>query len=403
MIRKISVHDLLPDMFVVDLHKRWLEHNFWKKRFLVEDMAHVRRLIQEGIVEVSIDTNRGIDIPLPPMARISDLERKFISLSEVRAGQPRQISLGEERRRASRLLKEANELVIGLMLAARSGRPVDAARLEPVVGKMIESVARNPDALAPMARLKSQDSYATEHAVATAALIIAFGRQQGMSEAEVEALALGSLVKDVGQSAIDARLIGKPGMLSQAEYSVVQGHVEEGLAVLEATSKLSGLSTSVVLEHHERYNGSGYPYRRAGDDISVAGRMAAIIDTYDAMTSERPYRAAIPPSQVLRHLYEQSGAQFDPTLVAAFVHTVGIYPVGTLVMLESKHLAVVEQVHPDNQLSPVVRIIYHAGRRQYVEPVEVDLARKFGNHYGQIIGTETFERWGLSPLRWLPA
>ena len=160
---------------------------------------------------------------------------------------------------------------------------------------------------------------------------------------------------------------------------------------------------AVVLEHHERYNGCGYPYRMAGDEISLAGRMAAIVDTYDAMTSDRPYRAAISPSVALRQLYDQSGSQFDPALVSAFIRTVGIYPVGTLVRLESGHLAVVESVHPDNLLNPVVRVIFHAGRMQYVAPVEVDLARKYGNHYGKIVGAESFERWGLSPIRWQPA
>ncbi|MDP3439671.1 MAG: HD-GYP domain-containing protein, partial [Azonexus sp.] len=267
----------------------------------------------------------------------------------------------------------------------------------------IESVLRNPDALAPLARLKRMDAYATEHAVATAALIIALGRQQEMSQPELEKMVLGTLLKDIGQAAIDARLITKPGMLSKSEYTVVQSHVEEGLAVLEATSRLSETSVAVVLEHHERYNGCGYPYRMAGDEISLAGRMAAIVDTYDAMTSDRPYRPALSPSLALRQLYDQGGTQFDPGLVAAFIRTVGIYPVGTLVMMESGHLAVVEEVHHDNLLSPVVRVIYHAARRQYVTPARVDLVRKVGNHYGQIVRAETFERWGLSPLRWQPA
>ena len=121
------------------------------------------------------------------------------------------------------------------------------------------------------------------------------------------------------------------------------------------------------------------------------------------MTSDRPYRPAISPFLALRQLYDQGGTQFDPALIAAFVRTVGIYPVGTLVRLESGHLAVVEEVHHDNLLSPVVRVIYHAARRQYVAPAVVDLSRKVGNHYGQIVGAETFERWGLSPLRWQPA
>jgi len=403
MIRKIPVRDLLPGMYVVDLHKRWLEHNIWRQHFRVVDAGQVARLVEEGIVEVSIDTARGLDVAQPERPKSPPPGSQYCSLADLKASRPRQVSLAEERRRAVLLLREANDHVVELMQAARGGRHVDAARLEPLIGRMLESVQRNPDALAPLARLKQSQHYDTEHAVATAALIIAFGRQQGLPAPEIEKLALGTLLKDIGQAAIDARLIGKPGMLSQAEYSVVQSHVEEGLAVLEATVRLPETAVAVVLEHHERYNGCGYPYRMAGDEISLAGRMAAIVDTYDAMTSERPYRAALSPSDALRQLFDQSGSQFDPALVAAFVHTVGVYPVGTLVMLESRHLAVVEQQHADNLLSPVVRVIYHAGRRQYVEPVEVDLARKVGNHYGQIVGAESYERWGLSPLRWQPA
>jgi len=406
MIRKLSIDQLQPGMFVVDLHRKWLEHSFWRQKFVVRDAEQIARLIEEGITEVSIDTEKGADLPkveAPPAPRGDQVERHFLTRLERLKAKPATVSLGEERRRSARLIGEAANTVAELMLAARSGRDVDAARLEPVVLKMIESVLRNPDALAPLARLKRQDAYATEHAVATAALIISLGRQLAMPEAELEKLALGTMVKDIGQSAIDARLITKPGMLSQSEYEVVQSHVEEGLSVLQATVRLPETSVAVVLEHHERYNGCGYPYRMAGDEISLAGRMAAIVDTYDAMTSDRPYRPAISPSLALRQLYDQGGSQFDPELVAAFIRTIGVYPVGTLVLLESGHLAVVEELHHENILSPVVRVIFHTGRRQYVEPVRVDLARVIGNHYGQIVRAETYERWGLSPLRWQPA
>lgn len=403
MIRKISVHELLPGMYVVDLHRRWLDHSIWRRRFPIRDQAHVQKLIAEGFKDVSIDTERGLDLPpVSPIARINVVEKKIETLVEaVRARQPK-VSLGEERRRAARLIHEASGMVTDLVLAAQAGRDVDAARLEPVVGKMIESVIRNPDALAPLARLKRMDAYATEHAVATSALIIAFGQQQGMPQPELEKLALGTMLKDIGHSAIDAKLMTRPGSLSKSEFSVVQSHVEEGLAVLEATTRLSETSVAVVLEHHERYNGCGYPYRMAGDEISLAGRMAAIVDTYDAMTSDRPYRPAISPSLALRQLFDQGGSDFDPELVSAFVRTVGIYPVGTLVKLESGHLGVVERIHQDNLLAPVVRVIFHGGRRQYVAPVEVDLSRKIGNHYGQIVSAEDYERWGISPLRWQP-
>jgi len=405
MIRKIPISDLQPGMFVVDVHKGWLDHLIWRRRFLVRDAAHVGKIRDNGIVEVSIDTDRGLDVPdkITPMARLNAVEQKITSLMDVKLALPRKVSLGEERRRASRLLTQAGDTVQDLMTSVRVGRDIDTGRLEPIVVKMIESVMRNPDALVPLARMKQMNAYANEHAVATAALIIALGRHEGVSDPELEKLALGALLKDIGQAALDARLIAKPGALSRAEYSVVQSHVEEGLAVLEATSRLPELAVAVVLEHHERFDGTGYPYRLAAEDISSAGRMASIVDTYDAMTSDRPFRAAVSPSLALAQLFEESGRQFDPALVTAFVRTLGVYPVGTLVLLESGHLAVVDAINPENSLAPMVRVIYHTARRQYIAPTMVDLSRRVGNHYGQIVRAETYERWGLSPVRWQPA
>lgn len=403
MIRKIPIGELRPGMRVVDVHCSWFRHNLWRTRFTVRDADHVATIARAGVTEVSIDTEKGADLPARPEPQIRPIEREIRSLAQIKAALPRKVSLGEERRRATRLLKEAGDTVSELMAAAQVGLAVEAGRLEPCVQRMIESVARNPDALVPLARLKQMDSYASEHAVASAALIIALGKQLGVPEPEVEAMALGSLVKDIGLAAVDRRLTQKQGVLSRDEFILVQSHVEEGLSVLEAAGRLPDTAISVVLQHHERYDGTGYPYRMAHHDISQAGRMAAIVDTYDAMTSDRPYRAALAPPMALTQLYTESGAQFDPELVAAFVRTVGIYPVGTLVLLESGHLAVVDAINPDNSLRPVVRVIYHAGRQQYVTPVMADLAKTVGNHYGQIVRAESFERWGLSPLRWSPA
>lgn len=400
MIRKIVIDQLRPGMYVVDLHKPWLEHGLWLTRFPVSDWAQIRRLIGAGFAEISIDTRRGRDIDLPD----ASLAAASPSLPLRRLPRPPPtVSLGEERRRAGRLLDAACRKLDEMARAARAGERVDALALEAVVDKLIESVARNPDALVPLARIKRPATYDAGHAVATAALAVALARQQQVAAAELEKMALGVLLKDIGLAAIDERLVSKQGQLSQAEYAIVQSHVEEGLAVLEATVSLPETTVAVILEHHERYNGGGYPYRMAGEDITLAGRLAAVVDAYDAMTSDRPYRAALAPTAALRQLYEQGGVQFDPGLVAGLVHALGVYPVGTLVLLESGHLAVVEQGTPGDPLHPVVNVIYHAGRRQYVEPVRADLSRKVGNHYGRILRAESFERWGLSPLRWQPA
>lgn len=403
-IRKIGIDRLKPGMYVVDLHKSWFEHNLWRQHFFVRDAALIQRLVEEGISEVSIDTARGVDVPdEAPATRLSPQERRYLAFAErVKAG-PVAVSLGEERRRAAALLRDATATVQGIIDIASIGLVADVGRLEPLVDKMIESVLRNPDALVPLARLKRLDAYATDHAIASTALVIALARRQGLAQSEIEKLALGTLVKDVGQASLDARLMAKPGQLSTAERDLVHRHVEEGLAVLDATSRLPETAVAVVLEHHERFDGSGYPYNMAGEGISLAGRMAAIADSYDAMTSDRPYRGALSPAAALKQVYERGGSLFDPELVASFVHTVGVYPVGTLVRLESGHLAVVEELHQDNLLSPVVRVIYHATRRQYVTPVMVDLSRRYGNHYGQIVGAEDYAAWGLNPLSWQPA
>lgn len=402
MIRKIPVHKLVPGMYVVDLHKGWLEHTLWRRRFPVRDEVMVRRLVEEGITEVSIDTERGADIP-QPAPKLATVAQTIVSRVDRLKAKPKTLSLGEERRRSALLLREANSTLFDLMTDARLGRIVDIGKLEPIAERMIESVMRNPDALPPLTRLKLQGSYATEHALATAALVIALARQQGLDQPEIERLAMGTLLKDIGLAALDAKLVAKPGRLSMDERAVMESHVEEGLAVLEATARLAETSVAAILEHHERFDGSGYPYHMSGADISAAGRMVAVVDTYDAMTSDRPYRAAVAPTVALGQIFDAGGLDFDPAMVASFVKTVGIYPVGTLVRLESGHLAVVEELHPEHLMSPLVRVIYHAGRQRYVEPVVVDLAATYGNHYGQIVRSENFEEWGLSPLRWQPA
>lgn len=402
MIRKIPVRKLVPGMYVVDLHKGWLEHTLWRSRFLVQDDALVRRLEEEGVSEVSIDTERGLDIPAPP-PKLAAMAQTIVSRVDRLKAKPKTLSLGEERRRSGLLLREANVVLRDLMTDARLGRVVDVGKLEPIAQRMIESVMRNPDALPPLTRLKIHGSYATEHALATAALVVALARQQGLEQLEIERLAMGTLLKDIGLAALDSKLVTKPGRLSLDERTVMESHVEEGLAVLEATARLAETSVAVILEHHERFDGSGYPYHMSGSDISAAGRMVAVVDTYDAMTSDRPYRAAVAPTAALGQIFDAGGLDFDPAMVAGFVKAVGIYPVGTLVRLESGHLAVVEELHAEQLLSPTVRVIYHAGRRRYVEPALVDLSATYGNHYGQIVRSESYEDWGLSPLRWQPA
>lgn len=403
MIRKITVDQLRPGMFVVDLHHGWLRHNFWRNSFEIKDASVIDRIRAQGITEISIDTSRGLDILFQRQPFIDPLPQNTLSLAELARERVQPATVHEERRRATRLIEETRAGLLDTFSAVRAGQWVEVGRLEPVAGRVVESVTRNPDALIPLSRNKTLDAYAADHAVATTALIVALGRRLALPEPEVEKLALGALVKDIGEAALNTGLNAKSGALSSSERLMLERHVEHGLMVLDRGSQLSDTSSSVVLEHHERFDGLGYPYQLSGEGISLAGRMISIVDAYDAMISQRPYRRALSSSTALRQIYEQSGKQFDPNLVASFVKTIGIYPVGSLVRLESGHLAIVDQQNGENLLQPIVRVVYHAGRRQYLMPVRVDLSRKYGNHYGQIVKAEEFDTWGLNPNNWQPS
>lgn len=183
MIRKIAAKQLLPGMYVVNLHCNWLETRFWRRRFEIENTEQIGQLLADGIKEVSIDLSLGRDLPLTAaasIARLNVVQRKLVSMADLKATLTPKVSLGEERRRAARLLPEICGTISNLIGSARAGVSVDAGELEPLVQRMIASVMRNPDGLVPLARLKQMDTYATEHAVATAALIIALGDRKSV-------------------------------------------------------------------------------------------------------------------------------------------------------------------------------------------------------------------------------
>lgn len=401
MIKILPAYRLMPGMYVADLHRPWLRHGFFRNSFLIRDQETIERIIADGIESVSIDTTKGLDEPEPSEWSIPPWEGQSVREYQRSVAPP--ISLEEERRRAALLLRKLTALVRELMVDAMVGRQVEAEKLAPFIDSMIDSVQRHPDGLLPLARLKSPDAYLQEHAAASAALIIALGVQQKLHKDAIYSLAMGALLQDIGQAKLGDHLVSRPTSLSRDEQQLVRLHVQESLKLLDTLSRVPDAAKHLVLEHHERFDGSGYPFNRSGHEISLGGRMAAIVDTYDAMTSDRPFRLAASPGLVLQDLYAQGGSKLDQGLVHEFVKAVGVYPVGTLVRLESGHLAVVQAQHPSEPTTPLVKVIYNGTHKHYVKPVLADLSLRVGNHYGKIVSIEDFYRWGLQPKGWEPA
>lgn len=400
MIKKIPIAELQPGMFIHDLNIGWLDHNFLRSSFPVKDEADLRRVQETGVREIYIDTARGLDVAHAPTREETtrELDQRLEAIAEAPAA-PQAVALAEEAQRARRLHHEAHRIVRDMMGDIRLGRQVELEKVEPMVENMVDSIFRHQDALIPLARLKHHDDYTFLHSVSVCALLVAFARTLKLPRETIKEIAIGGLLHDVGKAQVPEDILNKPAKLTDAEFDKMKNHVVQSKIILQHTPGISQIALDVAAEHHERYDGSGYPNKYKAGEISLYGQMGAVVDVYDAITSNRVYHKGMPATEALRRLLEWSKFHFNPELVQAFIRSIGIYPTGSLVRLESGRLAVVQEQNAEKLLLPRVKIIYHAARRYYLEPEEVDLSRS----QDRILGHEDPEAWGIDMGNWLPA
>lgn len=401
MIKQIRADQLKPGMYIHDLNCGWLDHPFVSNTFQVRDTETVDKIVNLGIRELYIDTLKGADVwEARPQTEVNaDLERRLAEIAQKRAEKPVVVELKDETARARRLHVEAQKIARLVLDDVRFGQKIQVDRIEPLAESMVESVFRNQDALLPLARLKNLDDYTFEHSVGVSALLIAFGRSMKLSKEVIKEIALGGLLLDIGKANIPDAILKKPGKLTDDEFARMQSHVVEGLKLLKQVPGISEIVVQMVGEHHERFDGTGYPNKLAGKQISRYGQMAAIVDVYDAITSDKVYCRGMPPTQALKKLLEWSKHHFDPQLVQGFIRAIGIYPTGTLVRLESNRMGVVIEQNEGNLLEPVVRVFYHAAQQYYIPPEIVDLSKV----QDKIASFENYDKWKIDPYQWLPA
>jgi putative nucleotidyltransferase with HDIG domain len=388
-------------MYIHDLGLTWMNHPFLKSRFKIENVAMLNKIIAAGIESVTIDTSLGLDVEdmvanehneLPDVEDHNELSSMAASVIVSR-------SSAEEFERAKVTLSSASKMMQNMMRDVRLGKQVNLEQSEPMIDKIVETMFSCPSSALPLAQIKTLDEYTFQHSVAVSALSVAFGKVLGMPRLEIKQLAMGGLLHDLGKAKVPVHLLNKPGKLTDDEYVVMKTHVVETARLLKNVSHLGEIAFNAASQHHERYDGSGYPNKLKGDEISQHGQMLAIVDVYDAITSIRVYHKALPPTEALRRLYEWSGTQFNPRLVQAFIKGIGIYPAGSLVRLESDRLGIVREVAPENSLQPIVQVIFDCAKACHIAPEMVDLS----NSADKIKSHEAFEKWGIDQSSWATA
>ncbi|MBA1261353.1 HD-GYP domain-containing protein [Stutzerimonas stutzeri] len=394
MLKRIEVSEVVIGMFIHKLCGSWLKHPFWKGRFLVETEEQLQLLRRSAVAQVVIDTDKGLDVPAP-MTSAEQVPQP--QMQEAPAPQqPRQVnreqtSFIEEARRAQKICENTKAAISEMFADARMGKAVKAENASALVEEISDSIHRHPHALINLACLKTADDYTYMHSVAVCALMVALARQLGLDNEQVRIAGIAGLLHDVGKMAIPDAILNKPGRLSDEEFRIVREHPQAGYRMLLESDQVDPQVLDVVLHHHEKYDGSGYPSGLAGEEISLLARMGAVCDVYDAITSNRAYKAAWDPAESIHRMAQWKG-HFDEELLQAFVKAIGIYPIGALVRLESGRIGVVLEQHPTSLLKPRVKVFYSVRLRQPI-PIEViDLEALAGKD--RIVCREPAEDYG---------
>jgi len=401
MLKKIRVEDVRMGMHIKEFCGSWMDHPFWRGQFVVTDPKDLQKILTSAVREVIIDTGKGVDAPSEPSSAPAhpplpqDIEQAVLYDRPVSLPQEK-VASHKEFARAAAICRQATGAVASMFQEARMGRAVDTAVARHVVQEISDSVSRNGRALISLARLKTVDDYSYMHSVAVCALMVALAKQLGMSDEDTRAAGFAGLLHDIGKMSIPLDVLNKPGKLTDEEFALVKRHPEEGVRILMESGTTDAGAIDVCLHHHEKTNGTGYPHRLADAQISRLAKMGAVCDVYDAITSNRPYKAGWDPAQSLKQMASWANGHFDPKIFQAFVSSLGIYPTGSLVLLDNNRLAVVTDQSPGSLLKPVVKVFFSVRSAERMVPEVIDLSAPSCRL--KILGREDPEKWKFPDL-----
>jgi HD-GYP domain-containing protein (c-di-GMP phosphodiesterase class II) len=404
--KKIDARDLQLGMYVYELDRPWIETPFLFQGFELKSNS-IREKIIEMCKYVWIDVQRGADISpktrsgAEAMARMQILEKEQKRIdTKVRAlatqqdvvhptftGRPPyqdQTPLEEEIRHARTIEKETRETMRSAFHGLRHGKSLDINLAGKAVTRMVDSVIRNPDALVCLSQLKEVSEYTALHSIRCSILAMAFGRHLAMSKDELQDIGMGTLLHDIGMAKIPEEILAKTSGLTESEFQIMTQHTRLGQKMVVDAGGAPPAAMEIILQHHERGGGGGYPDHLKGANITLAGYIGAIVDVYDAVTSDRTYNTALSAEDALKRMYEWRYKEFNPKLMEEFIRCMGIYPIGSLVELSTGSVGVVITINRYRRLKPKVALVLTASKTPYSQRIVNDLM-EHRDVYGQEI------------------
>ncbi len=389
MIKKIAVQDLAVGMYIDNLGAKWLSHDFVRTRFLIEDKKVLHKIQNSQLKHVYVDTEKSIQPTVTQKkSNVKPIVQKTVSNTEV-LKKTNPIPAQEEIKHAKNIVNQANTIMKNLMTDIRLGKQVEIEQLDPVADKIVHSILRNKDALISLTRIKNKDDYTFMHSVSVSGLMVALARANGMDEQALNEVAIGGLLHDIGKMITPNEILNKPGKLTDDEFVIMKDHVKESQELLQNHTGLTPNISDVIFQHHEKIDGSGYPLKLQGNQMSTVGKMSAIVDVYDALTSIRVYKSAWEPSVTLKKMMQWTDTHLDQQLMISFIHCLGIYPVGTLVEMESGLVGIVQEQHESQLTQPIVKFIYKKNHG-YIYVKTVDLSKQENDRIIRSVAPEDY-------------
>jgi HD-GYP domain-containing protein (c-di-GMP phosphodiesterase class II) len=383
MIRKVPVEELQPGMQVVKLSSEIWEHLpfLYSKPGVLQSRGQIERIRADGYLHAFIQVD-GPDETGAAMSRTLNTLLAGVQSAPRRPRVPFEQEMQVAQATYSKAMHHAKRIIHDVKL----GRKVDFDASVETVDAIVDSAIRNPDTLLCLSKLSDYDEYTYAHCINVAAISVVFGEYLGLPRDELVRLGLAGMMHDLGKTAVPARIINKRARLTESEFSEIKRHPEYGCDILARQGEVTDDILEAVRDHHEKFNGSGYPERRTKKTIAPFARIISLADVYDALTSDRSYKDAILPNKALAIMYGMREQDFDPLEVQMFIKCLGIFPSGSLVKLNTGFYGVVYESNPALPLMPKIKIILDEDLHPIpAELVDLAAAQALGNRNLEIL------------------